>query len=135
MLRSLPPDCWAIATSAAREIAQSWLDCAGLPRPATMVTAGDVPLGKPHPGAFQRAAELLKVRSRDLVIFEDAPAGLTAGRLAGARVIPVACTLSEVDLADHDWLPDFEEVSFVANGEELALVIGARRPAGVPSDY
>jgi sugar-phosphatase len=40
------------------------------------------------------------------LVVEDAPAGLEAGRAAGARVVAVATTLPAAALDSWDWVPD-----------------------------
>lgn len=54
-----------------------------------LVSAEDVQRGKPDPQVFLLAAERVGVAPRRCVVVEDAPAGLEAGRRAGARTIGV----------------------------------------------
>ena len=92
LLRSLPPDRWAIATSAPRSFALAGLRYLHLPMPAVLVTVDDVVHGKPAPDPYlQAAAGLGRDPTRCLVI-EDAPAGIEAARAAGARVLAVSST-------------------------------------------
>ena len=58
----------------------------GLPVPDVFVTAEDVTQGKPDPQGFRLAAERLSVATEDCLVFEDAPAGVAAGKAAGAAV-------------------------------------------------
>jgi HAD superfamily hydrolase (TIGR01509 family) len=53
------------------------------------ITGDDVMHGKPAPDLFVGAAAKLGVAPADCVVFEDAPAGVTAGKAAGMRVIAV----------------------------------------------
>ncbi|WP_292390642.1 HAD family hydrolase, partial [Mesorhizobium sp.] len=46
-LKSLPPERWAVVTSAPRELALLRMAAAGIPVPAIMVSAEDVTRGKP----------------------------------------------------------------------------------------
>jgi sugar-phosphatase len=88
-LESLPPDRWAIVTSAQRELAVRRLKATGLPIPRVFVTAEDVEHGKPAPDCFLLAAQRLGRKIEDCLVFEDAPAGVQAGVAAGAAVVVV----------------------------------------------
>ncbi len=102
LLRSLPPERWAIATSAPRSFALAGLRYLKLPMPKVLVTVDDVIHGKPAPDPYlQAAAGLGRAPARCLVI-EDAPAGIEAARAAGARVIGVASTNPPNALQDAD---------------------------------
>ncbi|TGV63743.1 HAD family hydrolase, partial [Mesorhizobium sp. M00.F.Ca.ET.149.01.1.1] len=91
-LKSLPPERWAIVTSAPRELALLRIAAAGIPVPAKMVTAEDVTHGKPAPDCFLLAAKRLGVEARDCLVFEDAPAGIAAGEASGASVMVISAT-------------------------------------------
>ena len=101
-------------TSAGRKLAESWLHHAGLPIPNVFVAAEDVAAGKPDPSGFLLAASRLGFQPHETIVFEDAPAGLEAGRRAGAKVIAVATMLSRSELAAHDWIPDFSRIEFTS---------------------
>lgn len=92
LLASLPPDRWAVVTSAGRELALRRISAVGLPVPNLLVGADDVAAGKPDPEGYLRAAEQLGVRAEQCVILEDTPAGVQAGIAAGARVIGLRTT-------------------------------------------
>lgn len=55
-----------------------------------LVSAEEVPHGKPAPDVFLLAAERLGVPASRCVVVEDAPAGVEAGRRAGMRTIGIA---------------------------------------------
>jgi sugar-phosphatase len=82
----------AIVTSGGRALARLRLAHVGLPVPAVLVAAEDVRQGKPSPEGYLAAARRLGVAPSRCVVFEDAPAGIEAGRAAGATVIAVATT-------------------------------------------
>ncbi|RUW27973.1 HAD family hydrolase [Mesorhizobium sp. M4B.F.Ca.ET.215.01.1.1] len=109
-LSSLPPERWAIATSAPRELALLRMEAAGIPVPAVIVAAEDVTRGKPAPDCFRLAAEKLGVDARDCLIFEDAPAGIAAAEAAGATVMVISATHTHplatphVSIASYDAL-------------------------------
>ena len=102
LVRSLPPDAWAIATSGTRDTALTRLRHTSLPMPSVLVTAEDVKRGKPNPEAYLLAAAKLDVRPERCVVVEDAPAGVSAAREAGMRVIAVATTHSQIELGEAD---------------------------------
>jgi len=106
LLHTLPPDRWTIATSCTRALAHVRLSAAGLPIPATMVTSSDVRVGKPDPEPYLRAAANLSLAASDCVVVEDVPAGIRAGKAAGARVIAFTTTmaLDELQGAGPDWI-------------------------------
>lgn len=88
-IADLDPAQWAVVTSAPRALAERRFEAAGLPVPATMVTAEDVGHGKPDPEGYLKAAALLGVPIGECLVFEDAPAGIAAGLAAGADVVVV----------------------------------------------
>jgi sugar-phosphatase len=82
----------AIVTSCPAPLADRRLRDAGLPAPRVLVTADRVAAGKPDPEGYRLAATELGVAPEACVVFEDAPAGIAAGRAAGAAVIGIATT-------------------------------------------
>jgi beta-phosphoglucomutase len=54
-----------------------------------VVTGRDVKRSKPDPECFLLAAERLSVPPERCVVFEDAPAGITAAKAAGMRCIAI----------------------------------------------
>jgi len=71
-----------------------------------LVTAADINHGKPHPEPYQRAAQRLGYPASECIVVEDAPAGIRAGKAAGARVIAVPTTSprSALESAGADWV-------------------------------
>lgn len=61
----------------------------------TAVTAEHVQRGKPAPDVFLEVARRLGVEPTRCVVFEDAPAGVEAGRAAGMKVVGVKTTHPE----------------------------------------
>ncbi|MGW7253207.1 HAD family hydrolase [Streptomyces sp. NPDC054834] len=90
-LGSLPADSWAVVTSATRRLAEARLDAVGI-RPKTLVAADDITRGKPDPEPYLLAARRLGVDPARCVVFEDAPAGLQAGRAAGMTTVALTTT-------------------------------------------
>jgi sugar-phosphatase len=98
LLHSLASDCWTIVTSCTRLLAEVRLRAAGLPIPERIVTSTDVTQGKPHPEPFLKAATNLGFAASECVVVEDVPAGVRAGKAAGARVIAFRTTFEEAEL-------------------------------------
>jgi sugar-phosphatase len=102
LLAGLPRERWAIATSGTRQTATIRLSHVGLALPNVLVTADDVAAGKPSPEPYLLAARRLGMDPTRCVVIEDAPAGITSARAAGARVIGVTSTNSADKLAGAD---------------------------------
>ena len=102
LARTLPRDAWAVVTSGNRPTALTRLRFAGLPVPDVLVTADDVPRGKPHPEPYLLAAQGLGIPPADCVVIEDAPAGVQAARAAGMRVVAVATSHAPEVLGEAD---------------------------------
>ncbi|WP_406175295.1 HAD family hydrolase [Streptomyces canus] len=90
-LDALPADRWAVVTSATRRLAEARLEAVGI-LPKTLVAADDVSRGKPDPEPYLLAARELGVDPARCVVFEDAPAGLRAGRAAGMTTVALTTT-------------------------------------------
>ncbi len=86
LIATLAAGDWAIVTSAPRNLAEVRLRAIGLPVPTVFITAEDVTRGKPDPQGFRLAADRLGVAIEDCLVFEDSPAGVAAGKAAGAAV-------------------------------------------------
>ena len=130
LLQELPLDRWAIVTSCTRALAQVRIGAAGLPKPKQMVTSTDVQHGKPDPEPYLKGAQVLGVPAADCLVVEDAPAGIRAGKAAGARVLALRTTASDAELqqAGADWIVDNCAELFLdssAAGEKF-LLIGRR---------
>jgi mannitol-1-/sugar-/sorbitol-6-phosphatase len=128
LLRALPADRWTVVTSCTRRLALVRLRVAGLPIPEKLVSSNDVINGKPNPEPFLKGAELLGIAPADCVVFEDAPAGIRAGKAAGARVIALQTTEQDNFLrqAGADWIvADCSSVHLdrANSGQEIFLVL------------
>lgn len=106
LLEALSDDVWAIVTSGHRSLATRRLTAVGLPVPAVMVCGDEVAHGKPDPQGFLAAAALLGVDPSECVVVEDAPAGIEAGRRAGARTLAVTTTHAAAELTGADEVVD-----------------------------
>jgi sugar-phosphatase len=106
----LPPDRWAIVTSAPRALATRRLEAAGVAIPRVLVTAEEVAVGNPDPRGYRLAAERLAVDATDCAIFEDADAGIRAGEAAGAQVIVITATHAHALSTSHPTFRSFDEI-------------------------
>ncbi|MDV9172631.1 HAD family hydrolase [Streptomyces sp. W16] len=123
-LDSLPADRWAVVTSATRRLAEARLAHAGI-LPKTLVVAEDVTRGKPDPEPYLLAARQLGVDPARCVVFEDAPAGLQAGRAAGMITVALATTHQAHELDADLVVNDLSALSaLVSDG---GVEISARR--------
>lgn len=90
---------WAIVTSGTRPLVTGWLDRMKLAHPKYMVTAEEVKHGKPDPECYRMGAQRLgfgeggkQVNPDEILVLEDAPAGVRAGKSAGYKVVALATT-------------------------------------------
>ncbi len=89
LLARLPAGRFAVVTSASRALATARLRAAGLPIPALMINAEMVARGKPDPEGYMKGAALCGTTADQCLVFEDAPAGIEAGRRAGSDVVAI----------------------------------------------
>src|SRR5262249_52972478 len=104
---TLPPERWAVVTSAPRALATRRLAAAGIPLPGVMVTAEDVTRGKPAPDGFLYAARLLDVPPEKCLVWEDTAAGVAAAEAAGAAVIVVSATHATPIATSHPVIDNY----------------------------
>ncbi|GGW19520.1 phosphatase [Streptomyces capoamus] len=121
-LDALPADRWAVVTSATRRLAEARLDAVGI-RPKALVSADDVTWGKPDPEPYLLAARQLGVDPARCVVFEDAPAGLRAGRAAGMATVALATTHRAEELDADLVVRDLSALSVLVTdgGVEIAV--------------
>jgi sugar-phosphatase len=123
-LASLPRDRWAIVTSCGQALAQLRLGAVGLPTPKVLVVAEDVKNGKPAPDGYELGAHRLGCDPRECLVFEDAPAGLAAGRAAGARVIGLTTThVAQALVGAEAFIADFMGVRLRAEGDSFVIIL------------
>jgi sugar-phosphatase len=121
---SLPSGRWVAVTSGPRDLALARLDAAGIALPERLVTAEDVERGKPDPQPYELGAGHAGVPVSECVVFEDAPAGIAAGRAAGAGWVVGIGAGALVPWSDGSLpdvvVPDLDAVRFT-DGELLIL--------------
>ena len=124
---------WAIVTSGTRPLVTGWLDAMELAQPRNLVTAEDVPRGKPDPACYRLGAAKLGLGDGDgggrkrgrVLVLEDAPAGVRAGKTAGFDVVALVTTHTVEQLRDAgaDWVVrDLRSVRFKGWDREGGLV-------------
>ena len=99
------PDPVAVVTSCTDTLARARLGAAGLPVPSVLVTPERLSRGKPDPEGYLLAARELGFEPADCVVFEDAPAGVDAGRAAGMHVVGITTTHDPAELDAHERAP------------------------------
>ena len=126
LLASLPADRWTIVTSCTRPLAEVRIRAAGLPLPKKLITSNDITHGKPHPEPYRKGASVLGFPPEECIVLEDAPAGVRAGKAAGARLIAFKTTVQEPALreAGADWiLNSCAGIRLLDAGRDLKLEI------------
>jgi glycerol 3-phosphatase-1 len=99
---------WAIVTSGTMPLVTGWLSVLGLAIPEHLVTAESVKNGKPDPTCYLMGREKLGLQGEDrqVLVLEDSPAGIKAGKDAGCKVIGLVTshTVEQVVAAEPDWV-------------------------------
>ncbi|KAF5092945.1 hypothetical protein D0Z03_002625 [Geotrichum reessii] len=141
------PDRWAIVTSGSVFLAGGWFEYLGWERPSVFITSERVTQGKPQPDGYILGGKTLLMRSDKFkhsgfdvaksknpwIVFEDAPAGIKAGKSSGAiAVIGVASTYDAQILIDAgaDYVvKDYTNVSLLNYDEKTGdLEIEIKNP-------
>ena len=92
-----------LVTSAGRRYAEDSLGGLGIREFfSVLVTAEDFRVGKPDPEGYRDACAALGHPPASCVVFEDAPAGVTAAKAAGAYCVAVTTTHQTTALAAAD---------------------------------
>jgi sugar-phosphatase len=127
LLASLPEDRWTIVTSCTRPLAEVRIKAAGLPLPPKMITSNDIQHGKPNPEPFLKGASVLGFPAQECIVLEDVPAGVRAGKSAGARVIAFTTTVqtSALKEAGADWIvKNCGDIRLLDSAKGLHLTFG-----------
>lgn len=94
-------------TSGTRALVDGWLDVMKLAHPKNLVVAEDVTVGKPDPRCYLLGRARLGLDSSELIlVVEDAPSGIRAGKAAGFKVVALATTheIEQLKEAGADWI-------------------------------
>lgn len=98
---------WAVVTSGTRALVDGWLDVMKLAHPKNLVVAEDVTVGKPDPRCYLLGRTRLGLDSSEsILVVEDAPSGIKAGKAAGFKVVALATThkIEQLKEAGADWI-------------------------------
>jgi mannitol-1-/sugar-/sorbitol-6-phosphatase len=126
LLASLPQDRWTIVTSCTRPLAEVRIRAAGLPLPKQLITSNDIIHGKPHPDPYLKGASVLGFPAANCIVVEDVPAGVRAGKAAGAKVIGFTTTVGEAALQDAgaDWiLNNCADIRLLDHSKDLNIAL------------
>jgi sugar-phosphatase len=130
LLSRLPPERWAIVTSATRRLLLGRLAVAGLPVPERLVSGDMVQHGKPDPEPYRRGAELLGFTPAECVVVEDSPSGVGAGVAAGCRVLAILGTHAASELQAATWIvTSLEDIAVSVSAEAVELRFAPLGPA------
>ena len=99
---------WTIVTSGTEPLVGGWLKVLNFTTPDHLVTAESVQNGKPDPACYVLGREKLGLQGPDkeILVLEDSPAGIKAGRAAGCKVVGLVTshTFEQVAAAGPDWV-------------------------------
>lgn len=98
---------WAVVTSATRALIDGWIDVLKFAHPKRIVVAEDVDKGKPDPACYLLGQKKLGLaKGSEIVVIEDSPSGIRAGKAAGFKVLGLATThtIPQVREAGSDWI-------------------------------
>jgi len=113
---------WAIVTSGTTPLVRGWLKVLDLPVPQHLVVAEDVENGKPDPSCYRMGLQKLHFDAgADVLVLEDSPAGIRAGKAAGCKVLGIVTshTVDQVISAGPDWIvKDLRSLKVVGNTEK-----------------
>lgn len=120
---------WAIVTSGTEMLVNRWLGALSLAKPEHIISAESVEDGKPDPACYMLGLKRLGLQdvADDVLVLEDAPAGIAAGKAAGCKVVGLLTSHSrdEILAARPDWIvKDLESIKVVGqNGGILDVEI------------
>lgn len=118
---------WAVVTSGTRALVEGWLAVLKLAHPKFLVVAEDVEVGKPDPQCYLLGRSRLGLNhSTSILVVEDAPSGVKAGKAAGFKVLGLATThtIDQLKAAGADWIvQDLRSVALVGVDGQVKIEI------------
>jgi glycerol 3-phosphatase-1 len=130
---------WAIVTSGTSPLVNGWMSVLNMTIPEHLVAAEDVQDGKPDPTCYLMGRQKLGIQdAANVLVLEDSPAGIQAGKAAGCRVLAVVTshTAEQVAAAEPDWIvKDLESVKIIQGSEkgvelEISNILDAKKVRG-----
>jgi glycerol-1-phosphatase len=123
-----------VVTSGTRALVEGWLEVLKLAHPKYLVVAEDVDQGKPNPQCYQLGRQKLSkdlgfpADSTNMLVIEDAPSGIRAGKAAGFKVLALHTmhAIQQLQDAGADWIvKDLESVDFKSwtQGEKVEIEV------------
>ena len=92
-----------------------------------MITSNDITHGKPHPEPYLKGAAVLGFPPPECIVLEDVPAGIRAGKAAGAKSHRVHERRSQEPVlreAGADWvLNNCADIRLRDRGQNLKLAL------------
>ncbi|KAI9802044.1 MAG: hypothetical protein M1825_003100 [Sarcosagium campestre] len=117
---------WAIVTSGSHALVSGWLEVLALVQPKHLVVAEDVQNGKPDPECYRLGRSRLGLaEDASVLVLEDSPAGVIAGKRAGCKVLALTTThpAEQMRQANPDWIvPDLQSISVLDRNEKTGLI-------------
>lgn len=118
---------WAVVTSGTRPLVEGWLEVLKLAHPRFLVVAEDVEQGKPDPQCYRLGRSRLNLgESTNILVVEDAPSGIKAGKAAGFKVVALETThtIQQLKDAGADWIiKDLRSLSLKAVTGQVEIEI------------
>jgi glycerol 3-phosphatase-1 len=127
---------WAIVTSGTSPLVNGWMSVLNMTIPEHLVAAEDVQDGKPDPTCYLMGKQKLGIQdAANVLVLEDSPAGIQAGKAAGCRVLAVVTShpAEQVASAEPDWIvKDLESVKIIQGSEkgvelEISNILDAKK--------
>jgi sugar-phosphatase len=117
LLAALPPERWALVTSAHRVLAVGRMERLGLPIPPLLVCGDEIERGKPDPECYLEAARRLGAAPADCLVVEDSRAGIAAGLAAGMLVVGITTNHPEAQIPGaHAYVTDLSALGAAVTG-------------------
>ncbi|KZL81552.1 glycerol 3-phosphatase 1 [Colletotrichum incanum] len=101
---------WTLVTSSSSALVLAWQRILRLPlpEPELLITAESVQNGKPDPACYILGREILRLNNKTpgILVVEDSPAGIRAGKAANCWVVGLLTSHSEEQIAaaGPDWI-------------------------------